>query len=352
MKDLRDSGLRGRAGALLLLALLSGCTYVVQGTSQPVTFTSEPPGASFTVAGQTATTPATLELPKDDYQISFHRGGYKDASVELRRKMSAWFIGSIAMGVIASTIDLATGAWREFETTDVRVTLQPLPDTVQELPHTILSDPPGAEILIGQRSYGLTPRELRLPWGPQEREKVLTLRLTGYAPKTAALLRSEKRLIAVLEALPVPVSLTVASTPAGAEVRLDGHLEGKTPLPLSLSWKKGDKPRVLELALDGYRPEKRPVDPETRDLTVALQEVVEVIVLPLRIEPAGARVQVDGVALPEGVRQVKLGWSVSMTRHTLSFSQPGYATKNVEVKRAAAAGPLEVRLAPALPGNP
>jgi hypothetical protein len=34
------------------------------------------------------------------------------------------------------------------------------------------------------------------------------------------------------------------------------------------------------------------------------------------------------------------------------LSQPGYSTKTVEVKRAAAALPLEVRLAPALPGNP
>ena len=36
-----------RAVALALVAALSGCTLVVQGTSQPVTFTTEPPGASF-----------------------------------------------------------------------------------------------------------------------------------------------------------------------------------------------------------------------------------------------------------------------------------------------------------------
>src|SRR4029077_15368560 len=98
-------------GFVLLVGTLCGCTLVVQGTHQPVTFTSEPTGASFTVAGQTATTPATLDLPKDDYQISFSYPGYEDASVDLRRKISNWFIGSVAMGVIASTIDLATGAW-------------------------------------------------------------------------------------------------------------------------------------------------------------------------------------------------------------------------------------------------
>src|SRR5579872_2257961 len=181
-----------RALFVLLLGALAGCTLIVQGTSQNVSFTSEPPGATFTVAGQTATTPATLELPKDDYQISFHHPGYADASVEIHRKMSAWFVGSIVMGVIASSIDLATGAWKEFDSTDVKVTLQALPDAVLELPVTLSSDPAGADIVIDNRSYGATPRELRLSWQPKETEKAVSLRLAGYAPKTSALLRSEK----------------------------------------------------------------------------------------------------------------------------------------------------------------
>lgn len=242
---------------LALLAAMAGCTLVVQGTSQSVTFTSEPPGATFTVAGQAATTPATLEIPKDDYQIAFRHPGYEDSSVELKRKMSNWFIGSLCMGVIASTIDLATGAWKEFESTDVRITLQPLPDTVIELPVTVTSEPPGADIVIGGRSYGVTPRDLRLWWQPAEREKEVALRLAGHAPRTAALLRSEKTLAAALEALPVPVTVRFGSKPAGAEVRVDGRPIGRTPIPVELTWKKGDQPRSAEWALEGFRPEKR-----------------------------------------------------------------------------------------------
>ena len=341
-----------RVLAVAVIAALSGCTLIVQGTSQSVTFTSEPPGATFTVAGQTATTPATLELPKDDYQIAFRHPGYEDASVELHRRMSAWFVGSIVMGVIASTIDLATGAWKEFESTDVKVTLQALPDTVIELPVAVSSEPPGADIVIGGRTYGTTPRDLRLSWQPLEHEKEVTFRLAGYAFKTAALLRSEKTLAAALEALPVPVTVKFASTPAGAELRLDGRPQGRTPVPVELTWKAGDKARSAEWTLDGYKPEKREVTKDTKELTVALQEVVEEIVLPLKIEPVGSRVVVDGVALPDGTRQVTLPWSVSKIKHTITLSQPGYSTKSVEVKRAAAGTPLEVRLAPALPGNP
>ena len=340
----------GWTGAVVLS--LSGCTLVVQGTHQSVTFTSEPPGASFTVAGQTATTPATLDLPKDDYQISFNYPGYEEASFELKRKMSNWFIGSIAMGVISSTIDLATGAWKEFETTDVRINLQARPDTVIELPVALTSDPPGADIVIGGRSYGATPRELRLSWQPKESEKEVTLRLSGYAEKSAALLRSEKSLSAALEALPVPVTVRFGSKPNGAEVRIDGRPQGRTPIPVELSWKAGDKPRSAEWTLEGYKPERRDVTKDTTQLIVDLQEVVDEIVLPLKIEPAGSKIVVDGVALPDGTKEVKLPWSLSKSKHTITFSQPGYASRTREIKREAASSPLEIRLPPALPGNP
>lgn len=345
-----------RALALVLAAATllaqSGCVLVVQGTSQQVTFESDPPGASFTVAGQSAVTPATLELPKDTYQIAFKRAGYEDASYELKRKFNYWFIGSIVMGVIASTVDLATGAWKEFETTDVKVTLQPLPDTVQELPVAIRSEPAGAEILIGGRSYGVAPKELRLPWAPDEREKEVAFRLAGYHPKSLALARSAKELQAVLEALPVAVTLRVTSRPEGADIRIDGRPVGRTPVSVEQIWKPGDKPRAVELALDGHKAEKREITAASKEVAVEFQELVEEIVLPLKIDPPGAKVAVDGKALPDGTKQVTLAWSLSKTRHSVTVTQPGYTTRTLEVKRGAAAVPLEVRLAPALPGNP
>ena len=334
-----------------ILAALSGCTLIVQGTSQTVTFNSEPQGASFTVAGQTAVTPATLDLPKDDYQIAFRHEGYEDAQYELRRGVSNWFIGSCVMGVVAAGIDFASGAYKEFETTDVRVTLQALPDAVQTLPVAVTSQPPGADIVIANRSYGVTPKELRLTWQPKEREKEVTLRLQGYAPKTVALPRTDKQLAGTLEPLPVPVTVKFSSKPESAELRIDGRLQGKTPLPVDLVWKTGDKPRLAEWTLEGYKTEKREITRDSKDLSVDLQEVVEEIVLPLKIEPVGAKVVVDGVALADGAKQVPLKWSISMTKHTVVLSQPGYKTRTVEVKRADAAKALEIRLTPALPGN-
>lgn len=343
-----SAGMSSRLLALVALATLGGCSLISQGTSQEVSFESEPPGATFTVAGKTSTTPDKFDVPKDDYIIVFQREGYKDVEFDLRRKLNPWFYGSIAMGLVAATIDLATGAWKEFDTTDVKVVLDPLPGRIQELPVSVTSAPPGADILIGKVSYGKTPREFPLPWRTDEREKTIELRLAGYEPASAALLRTEKSLHRTLVALPLPVTHQITSKPDKAEVRVDGRPVGRTPIPVDQLWKAGDKPRVVEVALEGYKTEKREITRDTKELTVELQEVVEEIVLPLKIEPAGAKVVVDGVPQPEGAKTVKLAWSLSKTKHTLVLSQPGYATKTVEVKRADAARPLEVRLAPAL----
>lgn len=336
---------------LPILACAGGCSLVAQGTSQEIEFTSEPPGASFTVAGRTETTPAKFPVPKNDYTITFQREGYKDVEFDLRRKLNPWFYGSIAMGVIAATIDMTTGAWKEFDTTEVKVVLEPLPGRIQELQVLINSVPEGAEIFIGKVSYGKTPRNFALPWRTDERDKSVELKLAGYEPAVAALHRTEKTLQRTLVPLPVPVTHQLTSKPEKAEVRVDGRPVGKTPIPVDLTWKVGDKPRIVEWTLEGYVPEKREITRDAKELSVELKEAVEEIVLPLKVEPAAAKVVVDGAAQPEGSKVVKLAWSLSKTKHTLVFSQPGYMTKTVDVKRADAARPLEVRLAPALPGN-
>jgi hypothetical protein len=336
---------------IVLALAVSGCSLVAQGTSQEIEFASEPEGATFTVAGRTETTPAKFAIPKNDYVITFQKEGFKDVEFDLRRKLNPWFYGSIAMGVIAATIDITTGAWKEFNTTEVKVVLEPLPGRIQELQVQVTTVPEGAEIVIGKLSYGKTPRTFALPWRTDEREKTVELKLAGYVPASAALLRTEKNLQRTLVALPVPITHQILSKPDKADVRVDGRPVGKTPIPVDLMWKVGDKPRVVEWALEGYRTEKRDLTRETRELSVELQETVEEIVLPLKVEPAAAKVVVDGVPQAEGSKVVKLAWSLSKTKHTLVFSQPGYMSKSVDVKRADAARPLEVRLAPALPGN-
>lgn len=339
-----------RALPLLLLAF-TGCTLIVQGTTQEVTFTSEPVGAEFTVAGQKATTPATLTIPKDDYRIVFFRPGFRETSVDLKRNVSGWFVGSLLMGLIASTIDLATGAWREFETTEVHVVLEALPGGAESLKVSVSSDPPGAEILVGEAVYGRTPKDVFLPWLPEDREKKVTFRLERYETKTLALGRGDRELRGVLEAEPVTVAVRFVSKPAGAEVFVAGGLVGKTPVSANVTWRPKDEPKEVRVELAGHQPEKRSLGAEEREVSVELKELVETIPLALKLVPAGAKVSVDGKPVADATKPVPLAWSLSVSKHTLTVSQPGYATRTVEVRRPDAAGPLEVRLVPSLPGD-
>jgi hypothetical protein len=335
----------------VLLAGLAGCTWVVQGTSQPVTFTSDPPGAMFTVGGQTLTTPATVTLPKEEREIVLKRQGYEDATVSLKRKISLYFIGSVVMGVIASSIDIISGAWREFETTDVHVSLTPRDDQPVDLPLTVRTDPPGAEIAVDEVSYGKAPREIILTWNPADREKKVTARLAGFRDRTVPLRRGEKELDIPLEGLPRTLSVQFVTKPEGAEIRVEGRSLGRTPLTAEVVWGPKDPPRSVAVALKGYREAKRELKPTDALVDVALEEIVEEIPFPVRVTPAGAAVAIDGTARGEAPLNVPLSWSISKNRHTVVISNPGYSTRTVVVTRESAEKGLDVRLAPSVPGD-
>lgn len=329
----------------LLLLSLTGCTLVVQGTTQEVSFTSEPPGATVVVAGQTGVTPVKLTLPKEDHAVEIRREGYRDVQLSLTRHISPWFIGSCAMGVIAAGTDILAGSWKEFDTPDVVVQLEPLPGTIEELTVAVESLPPGAEVLVGDVLYGRAPAELRLPWAQGDVEKTLTFRLAGHHPKSIALKRGEKKAGTVaLDPMPVKVATTFSSTPRGAEVRVGGRVVGRAPLTVDLEWLPKDGPRAVELSLDGHHVEKKELAPRQPELAISLRELVEEIPLKILVEPKGAKVTIDGAAAGEAPLEAKLAWSLSKTKHVVSVSHPGYATKRIELGRGDAAKPLEIRL--------
>ena len=86
--------------SILLLSFLSGCATVVRGTTEPVRFSSEPPGALVSVGGgQACTTPCTLTFKRNSSLLAqYTKDGCENGTVSLYPTMSG--SGVILGGVI------------------------------------------------------------------------------------------------------------------------------------------------------------------------------------------------------------------------------------------------------------
>ena len=107
---------------------MTACCSIVSKSSYPVTISSNPPGASFTLkkanglAMSTGVTPATITLNSSDgyfqpakYIVEFTRKGVTQ-TVPLNASINGWYFGNLLFGGIIIgmlIVDPATGAmWR------------------------------------------------------------------------------------------------------------------------------------------------------------------------------------------------------------------------------------------------
>lgn len=126
--------LRIAASILVVCAIvaLPGCATILGGgPQQPVSFNSEPTGASFTVKSSSGlqmasgNTPQTLKLPrKNEYQVDFTVPGYQQQSVALAKGVNGWIWGNLVVGwIIGFGVDFLTGSAYKLEPAQVQVAL-------------------------------------------------------------------------------------------------------------------------------------------------------------------------------------------------------------------------------------
>jgi len=337
----------------LAAAALAGCSLIRHGTSQEVEFTSEPDQATFVILGRQHTTPAKLDLPKDDYRIVFSKPGYEDQEVMLTRQISGTFIWSVVLGVVAAGIDIVTGAWKEFVTTKVHAVLVEKPEVAVEVATIITSEPPGAEVSIDGASAGKTPLRVTLKWWKADREKTLTFRLPEYRPRTVKLPRLEPALNAPLEEDPVTASVVVRSMPADAEVWLGGRRLEKKGGAVDLVWRPKQRSQIVELKRDGYAPQKLEIARDAREVDAGtLAELEQQVTFAVKLAPAEAQVEADGAVVAVKDGRLTLPWRSSRAAAVLRVSHPGYVAQDVTVTRESAAKAIEVRLKAFLPKAP
>jgi len=340
------------AVALILLLPFTGCSLLLKGTTQQVTFTSEPSEAVFTIDGQKVRTPVTLSLAATDRRLVFNKEGCHEAVYELKTKTCPYFYLSLPLGV-ATGIDLLTGAWRELESESVHVQLRPMPGTSVERDVRVTSDPPGAAITIGGLSYGTTPAKFRLTWAASETAKEIELKLAGYVDLKIPLQWESPVANVKLAAKPESVVTKFESDPPGAEVWIDGVLAGPTPRSEKFDWSSEKASRKVEFRLEGYAAESKTLTKSIPHLSAGLKEMVERVTMKVESDPPGAALEVDGAGAGATPAEVGLDWSVkTKKRHAIRIVRAGYWPEEVLVDPGRKREPVTVRLRPLLPRFP
>lgn len=129
--------------ALCALAFsLTSCATIFTATKYPVSFTTDPEGASITIVNRAGKvvfeglTPTVVKLKssagymkKEEYTITFTKDGYVQKTVNISAELDGWYIGNILLGGIPGMliIDPLSGAMYKIadEDQDVRETLAP-----------------------------------------------------------------------------------------------------------------------------------------------------------------------------------------------------------------------------------
>jgi hypothetical protein len=116
------------AVAVLLSGFLSGCALLFKGDSARVTFNSNPQGASVLIDGNAIGLTPTEALLKTNrsYTITFRLAGQQERTYILNNRVGAlWIVLDVLGGLFPLIIDAATGAWYEFDETNINVSLTP-----------------------------------------------------------------------------------------------------------------------------------------------------------------------------------------------------------------------------------
>ena len=120
-----------RIAALTFTVLLPACATVVEGTSDNVTLSTNPAGATCTVdrngerVGVVATTPGSIRLHKSrhDLVVACTKRGYQPSTVTASSRFTGTTFGNIlAGGAVGVVVDAASGANNRYPS-EVRVDL-------------------------------------------------------------------------------------------------------------------------------------------------------------------------------------------------------------------------------------
>lgn len=138
-----------RFAALALMALLPACATIGEGTSDNVTVSTTPAGATCTLdrkgerIGALATTPGSLRIDKSVHpmMVTCNREGFQTASTTATPAFTGWTFGNLILGgIIGIVVDIASGANGRYPS-EVQLTLTENPRPAEPPPPPVAMEP-------------------------------------------------------------------------------------------------------------------------------------------------------------------------------------------------------------------
>jgi hypothetical protein len=165
---------------------LIGCASIVSGTTQQLSFQSNPDGALVTVNGrELGKTPVSTTVKRNhSVPLTFSKPGYKTISMEMTSGINGWFWGNIFIGwLYGSTTDGVSGAVHKYSPDQYMVTMSP-DGTGAEETHTALTDKQKAKDFIVISYKQLIP-EIKRGEGQYLDSLIATLKIPTEQKKEA-----------------------------------------------------------------------------------------------------------------------------------------------------------------------
>lgn len=263
---------------------------------------SSPLGAAISLGGSPTgkTTPFIFnDLKPGDYIVDVSLTGYNPAS---------------------SAITVIAG---EMAAADFQLVLVPQTGSI-----AVTSTPIGAGISLDGADTGeVTPFSLdNVPAGTH----TIDVSLPGYTPgsqsvsvTTGSTVKVDFQLVLIP---PQTGSISVISSPAGAEITLDGTDTGKTTPAVLDSVTPGD--RTVSVSLAGYNPASKNVNViagSTATVDFALNQIPQTGSIAVSSAPGGALIELDGIGTGK-VTPFTLG-DIAPGSHAVSVTLAGYTTQ-------------------------
>jgi formylglycine-generating enzyme required for sulfatase activity len=190
-------------------------------------------------------------------------------------------------------------------------------------PVSLTSEPTHASVWVDGVELGQTPGRFDLDAGTRSIE----LRLEGHNSwkREIEVFSDQPQTLATIELTRADAQLRIESTPADAQIVVDGASPGRTPLELSLA---SEEIHEISLFKIGHELATRTVElepGERRELAIALKPRIGVI--DLIAHPTGATLSVDGKPAGDANQQLRL----LASPHTLVIRKEGFREQRMTV---------------------